>query len=115
MGCCRRYWYGTEPPKRWQTVENSGFLQRGGLCRRVLTMPGKSSYQAMRYSGAYQLARSAEELRQLELELPGSFLAWPGELVELVTPKGTANGLWRVAERGVWTEWKRSLYQAAPG
>ena len=81
-----------------QTVENSGFLQRGGLCRRVLTMPGKSSYQAMRYSGEYQLARSTEELRQLELELPGSFLAWPGELVELVTPKGTANGLWRVAE-----------------
>ena len=61
-------------------------------------MPGKSSYQAMRFSGDYQLARSTEELRQVELELPGSFLAWPGDLVELATPKGTANGLWRVAE-----------------
>lgn len=81
-----------------QTVENAGFARRGGLCRRVLTMPGKSTYQAMRYSGDYQLARSMEELRQLELELPGAFLAWPGDLVELAAPGGTGSGLWRVAE-----------------
>ena len=81
-----------------QRVEDADFARRGGMCRRVLTMPGKSSYQAMRYSGAYQLARAKEELRQVELELPGSFLAWPGDLVELATPKGTGNGLWRVAE-----------------
>ena len=74
------------------------FLRRGGRCRRVLTMPGKSSYQAMRYSGAYQLARAREELRQAELELPEAFAAWPGELVELNLAKGTGRGLWRVRE-----------------
>ena len=33
-----------------QTVDNEDFLRRGGRCRRVLTMPGKSSYQADRKS-----------------------------------------------------------------
>ncbi|UQT48375.1 hypothetical protein M5E87_28025 [Flavonifractor plautii] len=61
-----------------QRVADEDFLRRGGRCRRVLTMPGKSSYQAMRYSGAYQLARAREELRQAELELPEAFAAWPG-------------------------------------
>lgn len=81
-----------------QTVDNNDFLRRGGRCRRVLTMPGKSSYQAMRYSGSYQLEQSAEELRQLELELPGAFLAWPGDLVEVGLSKPVGRGIWRVAE-----------------
>lgn len=81
-----------------QTVENQDFARRGGQCRRVLTMPGKSSYQTMRYSGSYQLERSAEELRQLELELPGAFVAWPGELVEVRLSKPVGRGTWRVAE-----------------
>ena len=81
-----------------QTVENQDFARRGGRCRRVLTMPGKSSYQTMRYSGRYQLDQSAQELRQLELELPGAFLAWPGDLVEVRLVKPVGRGLWRVAE-----------------
>lgn len=81
-----------------QTVENQDFARRGGLCRRVLTMPGKSSYQAMRYSGQYQLERSAEELRQLELELPGAFLAWPGDLVEVNLSQPVGRGVWRVIQ-----------------
>ncbi len=75
-----------------QRVADEDFLRRGGRCRRVLTMPGKSSYQAMRYSGAYQLARAREELRQAELELPEAFAAWPGELVELNLAKGYGTG-----------------------
>ena len=81
-----------------QTVENEDFARRGGRCRRVRTMPGKSSYQTMRYSGSYQLERSAEELRQLELELLGAFTAWPGELVEVHLNKPVGRGTWRVAE-----------------
>lgn len=61
-------------------------------------MPGKSTYQAMRWSGDYQISRSREELRQMELELPGSFLAWPGDLVELSPRYPVGQGLWRVAE-----------------
>ena len=93
-----------------QTITDGDFLRRGGRSRRVLTMPGKSSYQAMRYSGEYQLARAREELRTLELELPGTFAAWPGELVELRLAQNVGTGLWRVgesvsalAERGGYT------------
>ena len=81
-----------------QTVADGDFLRRGGRSRRVLTMPGKSSYQAMRYSGEYQLARAREELRTLELELPAAFAAWPGELVELRLAQNVGTGLWRVRE-----------------
>ncbi|OUN23143.1 hypothetical protein B5G34_03900 [Flavonifractor sp. An82] len=83
---------------RVQSVQNEDFCSRGGMSRRVLTMPGKSSYQTMRYSGEYQLAQSAQELRQLELELPGAFLAWPGDLVEVRLSQPVGRGLWRVAE-----------------
>ena len=77
---------------------NAAIVGNGTLNVTGNTMPGKSSYQAMRYSGAYQLARAREELRQAELELPEAFAAWPGELVELNLAKGTGRGLWRVRE-----------------
>ena len=81
-----------------RTVEDADFARRGGRSRRVLTMPGRSSYQAMRYSGEYQLARAREELRRLEVELPGSVPVWPGDLVEVDLAQGTGRGVWRVAE-----------------
>ena len=81
-----------------QRVADEDFLRRGGRCRRVLTMPGKSSYQAMRYSGEYQLEQARKELRTLELELPAAFAAWPGELVELRLAQNVGTGLWRVRE-----------------
>ena len=61
-------------------------------------MPGKSSYQAMRYSGEYQLEQARKELHTLELELPAAFAAWPGELVELNLTQNVGTGLWRVRE-----------------
>ena len=81
-----------------QSVTDDAFLRRGGLSRRVPTMPGKSSYQAMRYSGQYQLEQAGKELRTLELELPGAFAAWPGDQVELRLAQNVGTGLWRVRE-----------------
>lgn len=81
-----------------QQVVNRDFARRGGQCRRVLTMPGRSSYQAMRYSGDYQLQRSAEGWRRVELELPGAFRAWPGDQVELDLKQDVCRGIWRVWE-----------------
>ena len=81
-----------------QPVVNEEFDRRGGQCRRVLTMPGRSSYQAMRYSGAYQLEQSAAERSRLELELTGLFCAWPGELAEVRLERAPHEGLWRVSQ-----------------
>ena len=79
-----------------EQVVNQPFAQQGGQCRRVLTMPGLSSYQAMRYSGTYQIAQSQSEQSLTELTIPGLFCAWPGDLVDLQVDKAPRRGLWRV-------------------
>lgn len=81
-----------------QRVENKDFIAQGGRCRRVFSMPGRSSYQAMRYSGQYQLEQSAAERLRVELTLPERFAAWPGELVELQRERPALRGTWRVLE-----------------
>lgn len=79
-----------------QRVENKSFIAQGGRCRRVFSMPGKSSYQAMRYSGQFQLEQSAAARVRVELTLPEPFAAWPGDLVELRRANPSWNGTWRV-------------------
>ena len=55
-------------------------------------------YQAMRYSGTFQIDRSRAEQREVELTVPALFFAWPGDLVRLERPGWGCNGLWRVRE-----------------
>ena len=93
-----------------QPVEHREFAAAGGQARRVLTMPGRSSYKAMRYSGQYQLDRAAAEWERLEVQVAQPFCAWPGELVRLQRSGWERNGLFRVAaaavgmdEKGRWT------------
>jgi len=93
-----------------EVVEHREFTAAGGLARRVLTMPGRSSYKAMRYSGQYQLNRAAAEWERLEVQVAQPFCAWPGELVRLQRSGWERNGLFRVAaaavgmdEKGHWT------------
>lgn len=98
-------------------VENRDFAARGGRCRQVVTMPGRSSYKAMRYTGQFQLDKSAAALAGLEVELALPFCAWPGDLVRLERTGWDRNGLYRVHQvtagmdrRGCWTR----LELAAP-
>lgn len=70
------------------TVENSEMKQRGGSARRVIYMPRKSTYAAMRYSGEYQIMKSKEEQLEIEVELAGNFLAEPGDEVRLGNVRG---------------------------
>ena len=95
---------------RTATVGNPSFLEVGGCRRQVVTMPGKSQFQAMRYSGQFQLEQSAAEQLRLEVEVPKLFFARPGDLVRLEQPGWGRNGLYRVAEaqvgqdeQGTWT------------
>ena len=84
-----------------QRVVHSGYARRGGQCRRVLTMPGRSGYQAMRYRGEFQLQRSQAERSRLELTVPQRFFAWPGDLVRLDRTGLGCNGVYRVLEAAV--------------
>jgi len=80
-----------------QTVENAAFKAGGGKVRRVVTMPGRSDYKSMRYTGQFQLDKSAAELRRLEITVAQPFCAWPGDLVRVQRGNWDRNGLYRAA------------------
>ena len=99
-----------------ETVNNASFQALGGQRRQVVTMPGKSQYQAMRYSGQYQLEQSAAEQLRLEVNVPKLFFAKPGDLVRLSQPNWGRNGQYRVAEaqvgqdeNGAWSQLELAL------
>ena len=79
-------------------VRNEDFLRRGGSRRQVVCTPGRSTWQAMRYTGEYQIARSREAEVELELTLPGSREAEPGETVELRRTGLGLSGTYRLSE-----------------
>ncbi len=81
-----------------QRVANEDFIAQGGCCRRVYTMPEKSVYQAMRYSGGYQLKKSWAERFRLEITLPGSWFCEPGDWVEVSLSQPKVRGTWRALE-----------------
>ncbi len=84
-----------------ESVENTTFKNRGGQSRQILSMPGRSSYKVMRYSGQFQLDKSKAELIQLEITVPIAFLAAPGELIRLSRSNWGRNGTYRVMEAAV--------------
>lgn len=90
---------------RWsgatQTVENSAFAAKGGRSRRIITMPTRSSYKAMRYSGQFQLDRSASELERLEVTVGEVFCVWPGDLVTVRRGGLDWNGRYRAVKVAV--------------
>lgn len=63
-------------------VVNRTFAAAGGRRRHVLYMP-RSTPDARRYTGEYQIAQSALEQLEITLELPFAFAAFPGDRVEL--------------------------------
>ena len=80
------------------TVRNEDFLRRGGQRRRVVYPPGKSGWQAMRYTGEYQIRRSREGEVEIEVTLPGIRETEPGESVELRRTGLGLSGRYRLAE-----------------
>ncbi|MDE6107067.1 MAG: hypothetical protein K2F83_00100 [Oscillospiraceae bacterium] len=83
---------------REQRVSNKEFTAQGGSCQRVMTMPGKSAYEAMRYSGEYQLKESYAKRFRLHVTLPGSYVCEPGDRIKADLKRPGIQGLWRVLE-----------------
>ena len=86
---------------RTERVENTGFRSSGGQARRVITMPSRSSYKAMRYSGQFQLDRSACDLERLEITVGEAFCVWPGDLVAVQRKDWDWNGRYRAVQVAV--------------
>lgn len=83
---------------RSYSVENPEMIAKGGQCRRVVYTPGQSTWAAMRYTGEYQIQRSKEDEWSLEVTLPGSFPAFPGNRAAVSLERMGISGTFRVAE-----------------
>lgn len=78
------------------SVTNQAMIDKGGQCRRVIYTPGRSTWDAMRYTGEYQIKQSRKEEQTLTLTLPGSFGAYPGDRVAVELERLGLSGLYRV-------------------
>lgn len=81
-----------------QTVRNEAFLARGGSCRRVVYVPSRSVNE-LRYTGRYQIEKSAEDARELTVTLAGSVDAEPMDRVELSLARLGVRGTFRSRRR----------------
>ena len=81
-----------------QDVIDEDFRKRGGCASRVLTVPRKTGFQTMRYTGRFQLEKSKNRMKAISLTIGAPFVAFPGELLRVDLPDWAANGLWRVTE-----------------
>ena len=90
---------------RWsgqvEQVDSAPLQSAGAMARRVIAMPARSSYKAMRYSGQFQLERSAAELVRVEVTVGEPFCVWPGDLVDLRRSGWDWNGRYRAVQVAV--------------
>lgn len=85
-------------------VTNPEFLSLGGCCRRVVSVPRKTAFDAMKHTGTYQIRRSGENFRSCSLTLPGLFAAFPGDVAVLQdTPLGV-DGRFTVRQSRCWAD-----------
>ncbi len=80
------------------SVQNPEMIAKGGQCRRVVYTPGRSTGDAMRYTGEYQISQSRRDAAAVTVKLPGSFGAFPGDRVTVKLEKLGLAGLYRAAE-----------------
>lgn len=80
------------------TVENAAFKARGGSARRVVNVPKYTAYDAMRYTGAWQIQQSRREARVCSVTLPEPFAAFAGDRVTLLSSPLGITGTFEVAE-----------------
>lgn len=71
------------------TVENAEFLAAGGKCIRVVNVPRRSGFDAMRHTGTYRIEQSKRESLRCRLTVAECFAAFPGDRAVLnATPLG---------------------------
>ena len=82
------------------TVRNEDFLAIGGKRVRVVNVPRKTGFDAMRHTGAYQIAKSKRDFIRCRLTLPALFAAFPGDRAVLEgTPLGVTGEFYVSASR----------------
>ena len=85
-------------------VQNSEFLARRGSCRRVINVPRLTGYNAMRYTGAYQINESKKDSTQYVITLPKLFAAAPNDIITVNIPQMGKPVTLKAGEVTVWSD-----------
>ena len=85
-------------------VENAEFAAMGGAGERVVNVPRKTGFDAMRHTAAYQIAKSGADFVRCRLTLPQLFAAFPGDSVELSDSPLGVRGTFYVAAARCWAD-----------
>lgn len=85
-------------------VDNPGLQKKGGRCRRVLNVVAETGYDAMRYSGEYQIAQSENGAQRCELVVHSLFAAFAGDIVTLTDSPIGLTGTFLVQESRCWAD-----------
>lgn len=85
-------------------VKNEAFLALGGACRRVVCVPNETGCGAMRYTGEYQIARSAADYDTAEVTLIKPLAAFAGSEAEISLPRAGLDGVFFIRESRSWAD-----------
>ncbi len=83
-------------------VTNDEFIQRGGSCRHVLNVPRLTGYNAMRYTGKYQISESEKDSTQYIVTVPRLFAAEPNDIITVNVPEMGSPVTMKAGEVTVW-------------
>jgi len=86
------------------TVKNNSLITRGGSARRVVNVPRYTDYDAMRYTGEYQIRQSMADSVVCILAMPALFAAFAGDTVWLNHSAIGLTGKFRVSQSRCWAE-----------
>lgn len=82
-----------------QTIcTNDDFIDRGGLCERVVNVPRYSAYDYMRYTGDYQIEQSEKDSWLCKITIPQIGIAFAGDIVSLSSSPLDISGNFYVTE-----------------
>lgn len=85
-------------------INNPTFQAKGGRCRRVINVVAEMGYDAMRYSGEYQIAQSEDGALCCELVVHDLFAAFAGDIVTLTDSPIGLEGTFLVSESRCWAD-----------
>lgn len=86
------------------TVTNDSLIARGGSARRVVNVPRYTDYDAVRYTGEYQIRQSLADSVIYTMTLPVVFAAFAGDTVWLNHSPIGLTGKFRVSQSRCWAE-----------
>lgn len=86
------------------TVKNEEFIRRGGKCRRIISVPNKTSYDARKYTGEYIIEESEKNSFLVVLGFAEPFAAFAGDKAKVSLPEMGIEEELNIVEAVTWAD-----------